>query len=253
MINYPYLAYTRKLQEYFPNYFQKLIAHDGLPTSNRLGPQFLGLGFLSPLYIRNGALQCIREIDMEQRPIQAVHDGNLGPGFAVHLASPQLLGQVTTGRARSLVVDVVVCRHGLGSLLLDILGPLATKLIIATLCDRCGTGIAANLRHAEDGLPAIENDAVARRGGIPKAGRGQGATGPSVVDAGDVPINFAGSRVPIELIADIDEVLDGCHVDVVDGREIENDCFESWTIRVIIGKMASARSRVVPRTILPMN
>lgn len=53
----------------FPNRCQTSIAHsDRVRTSNQLGPQILALDFLS-LHIRNRALQCIREIDMEQRPI----------------------------------------------------------------------------------------------------------------------------------------------------------------------------------------
>lgn len=211
---------------------------------------FLGLDFLSPLHIRNRALECIRQVDVEQRPIRAVHDGHLGPAFAVHLAGPQFLGQITARCARVLVGDGVGCGHGLGVLLFDIVRPL---LVVAALCDRGGTGIATNLRDTENGLPAVEDDAVAGRGGIAEAGRGQGASRPSVVDAGDVPINFAGRGVAIELVAYVDEMLDGCHVHVVDRRKIENDCFERGTIGVILGETASARARVVPRTILPAN
>jgi len=60
----------------------------------------------------------------------------------------------------------------------------------------------------------------------------QGALGPAAVDGGEVPFYCFGCSVAIELCADVDESLDGCYVDVVDGAEVEDDGTEDGSVVV---------------------
>lgn len=53
----------------------------------------------------------------------------------------------------------------------------------------------------------------------------EGAFCPSVVDVAEVPVYRIGGSVSIELVADVDEVLYRSEVDVVYGREVENNGF----------------------------
>lgn len=81
---------------------------------------------------------------------------------------------------------------------------------------------------------------------VAKAGGGEGALGPPVVDVAEVPVNGVWSSVFVELVADVDEVLDGCEVDVVDGGHVEDDGFESRLVVCFFGLLAAARAGVVP-------
>lgn len=120
--------------------------------------------------------------------------------------------------------DVVADGERLGSLLLDVLRMLAAEafLVLALLGDLGGTGLPADFGHAEDWLPALKG-AGAERGRIAKAGGDESTLSPAVVDAGNMPVHLAGRGVAVELVADVDEMLDGRDVDVIDGGEVEND------------------------------
>ena len=109
---------------------------------------------------------------------------------------------------------------------------------------------AANLRYAEDGLPTLIDGRVAFRGGKSEAGGGEGSFGPAVVDAGDMPVYRVRGGVAVQLVADVDEMLDGCDVDIVDGGEVEDDGFEGGFIGFDGEGFAAARARVVPWAIL---
>ncbi len=65
-----------------------------------------------------------------------------------------------------------------------------------------------------------------------------------------MPIYFVRGGVAVKLVADIDEVLDGCDVDVVDGREVEDDGFEGGFVGFVWRGAATAWAWVVPGTIL---
>jgi hypothetical protein len=40
-----------------------------------------------------------------------------------------------------------------------------------------------------------------------------------------MPVYFVRGSVAVELVADVDEVLDGGYIDVVDGGEVKDYCF----------------------------
>lgn len=103
-------------------------------------------------------------------------------------------------------------------LLFDILCtlPLQLSLILAVFGSVGGAVLAADFSDAENGFPALETG-IALRGWVAETGGGEGAFCPAVVDAGEMPVYSVGGGVAVELVADVDEVLDGCDVDVIDG------------------------------------
>lgn len=68
-----------------------------------------------------------------------------------------------------------------------------------------------------------------------------------------MPVNPVGRCVAVELVSDVDEILNGCDVNIVDRREIEDDCFERGAIGMVDFRFATSRTRVIPRTILCAN
>ena len=109
--------------------------------------------------------------------------------------------------------------------------------------------MAADLSDTENGFPALETW-LALRGWVTETGGGKGAFCPAVVDAGEMPVYFFRSGVAVKLVADVDEVLDGRDVDVVDGRKVEDDGFEGGLMGFVWRDAATAWAWVVPRTIL---
>lgn len=136
-------------------------------------------------------------------------------------------------------------------LLFDVLSSLATEFVrvVPILCRCGGAGIATDFGHAEQGLPPL-NDATAGWCWITEAGSDQSTFSPSIVDASNVPVNPVGRCVAVELIADIDQNLNGCDVDIVDRREIEDDGLERGTFGMVLLRFTTSRTRVVPWTIL---
>lgn len=65
-----------------------------------------------------------------------------------------------------------------------------------------------------------------------------------------MPVYGVWGGVAVELIADVDEVLDGCDVDVVDGGEVEDDGFEGGLVGLDGNGFAAARTGVVPGAVL---
>lgn len=139
-------------------------------------------------------------------------------------------------------------------LIFDVQSSLATEFVrvVPILCRCGGAGIATDFRDTEQGLPPL-NDATAGWCGITEAGRDQSTFGPSIVDASNVPVNSVGRCVAVELVSDIDQDLNGCDVDIVDRREIEDDGLERGTFGMVFWRLTTSRTRVVPWTILYAN
>lgn len=195
---------------------------------------------------------------MEQRPVEPVHERDPGRqpplAAAVRLAALELLRQVAAARRAGSVVAVrdhvrLVAAAAAPRRLLRALAP-ELLFVLRVLGDRRGAVLAANVGDAEDGLPALEGRRAGLRGREAEAGRGEGAFGPAVVDAGEVPVHRVRGDVAVELVADVDEVLDGCDVDVVDRGEVEDDGFEGGFVGFDGDGSAAARARVVPGPIL---
>ena len=217
----------------------------------------------SRLDIGNSTLQRAREIGMEQRPIEPVYDRhrpNRGPlsATAIRLAALQLLRQIA---AASRAGGVVAVRNHVRLVAADaaaaapgfVLRALALELLFVLRVGGDGRGavLAADVGDAEDGLPALKGrDVALPRGREAEAGGGEGPLGPAVVDAGEVPVHRVRGGVAVQLVADVDEVLDGGDVDVVDRGEVEDDGFEGGFVGFDGDGFAAARAGVVPGAIL---
>lgn len=196
---------------------------------------------------------------MEQRPVEPIHERDPGrrssPGATVRLAALQLLRQIAAARRACSVVAVrdrvrlVAAEAAAPHRFLRALAP-ELLFVLRVLGDGRGAVLSANVGHAEDGLPALEGRRAGLRGRKAEAGGGEGAFGPAVVDAGEVPVHRVRGGVAVELVADVDEVLDGCDVDVVDRGEVEDDGFEGGFVGLDGDGSAAARARVVPGPIL---
>ena len=68
-----------------------------------------------------------------------------------------------------------------------------------------------------------------------------------------MPVYRVRSGPAVELVADIDEVLDGRDVDVVDRGEVKDDGFEGRFVGFDGDGLAATRARVVPGAILNNN
>lgn len=90
---------------------------------------------------------------------------------------------------------------------------------------------------------------VGLRGVVAEACGGERALGPAVVDVAEVPVYCVGGGVLVELVANVDQVLDRCEIDVVDGGEVKDDGLECWAVIVLCCVFATAWARVVPRSV----
>ena len=82
--------------------------------------------------------------------------------------------------------------------------------------------------------------------GVAEASGCEGALCPAVVDGGKVPVDRVGGGVAVELVADVDEVLDRGHVDVVYRGEVQDDGLERRAALVCLVDLAAAGAGVVP-------
>ena len=192
---------------------------------------------------------------MEQGPVQPLHDGDLRSAGVVRFALTQRLVEIAF-LARLVGHLVRRRRRGDGVLpgLLQI--PRAALppplLVLVRLRRRGGAVLSTELGHAEDGLPSVvRGGATGVLGGrVPEPGRGEGALGPAVVDAGDVPVHLFRGGVAVELVAHVDQVLDGSDVDIVDGGEVEDDGFEGGAVRLLDQWFTTAWAWVIPGAVL---
>ncbi len=196
------------------------------------------------------------------------HPRRIIPILAIRFTSIQLLSQIvravgstsTAGaRLRSDIVAVVAksitpsCRSGGRQTAFQILGALFAQdlFVFASLGGFSGTVEAADFGDAEDGFPALEHDRIfVDRGRVAEACGREGPFRPAVVDAGEVPVDFVGRGVAVELVAHVDEVLDAGDVDVVDGAEVEDYGLERWPLVVVGWSFAAAWAGVVPGAVL---
>jgi hypothetical protein len=220
----------------------------------------------NPFHIRNRTLQRARQIDMKEGSIQAMHNSHtlrrLNPasirltireGFVqihdiVHLLIPMLMDVhfPTLIELRDRATSLSVKRlHTL--FVISGVEPFEGVAVLLVFSGGGGGGGTADLSDAEDGLPAAE--LLGGEGEIAEAGGDEGALGPAVVDAGDVPLDGGGGGVAVELVADVDEVLDGGDVDVIDGGEVEDDGFEGGEVAAVWFALAAFRARVIPRSV----
>ena len=207
------------------------------------------------LDVENGTLQRARQIGMEQRPVEPIHGRHPSRDplpTTISLAALQLLRQIAAARRALPLVAVRNHVRLADAMIARFLGALAPQLlfVLAVLCGRRGAVLSANVRHAEHGLPALKGRLAVLGGGEAETGRGEGPFGPAVVDAGEVPVHGVWGGVAVELVADVNEVLDGCDVNVVDGGQVEDDGFEGWLVSFDGCGSTTARAGIVPGAIL---
>ena len=230
-------------------------------TLNTLGTHSLrDTPLASHLHISNSTLQRARQIDVEQRlvePMDGRHPSRGAlPPTTISLAVLQLLPDIAAARRAGAVmavrdrVDLIAAAADTAASRL--LRPLAYQLLLVrvVLRGRRGAVHPADFRHAEDGLPALKGRRVSLRGGESEAGGGEGSFGPAVIDAGEMPVYGVRGRVTVKLVADVDQMLHRCDVDVVDGGEVEDDGFESGSVGYDRDGFAAARARVIPWAVL---
>lgn len=85
---------------------------------------------------------------------------------------------------------------------------------------------------------------------IPESVRHERALCPPVGDVGKVPLYHFGVGVSRELVARVDEGLDGGCVDEVDGGEVEDYGAEDGPRVGLVGLFAAARAGVIPWSVL---
>ncbi len=104
----------------------------------------------------------------------------------------------------------------------------------------------------EGGLVVARGDGEVELGGAAEAAGDEGALGPAVGDAGEVPLNALRVGVAVELGVDVDEGLGSGDVEEVDGGEVEDDGAQDGAGRdlVAVGNLAAARAGVVPGAVL---
>ena len=206
---------------------------------------------------------------MEQWPIQPMHDRHacpLGPNTharvrtssggvsAVLVAFTAFKGATEAGRSAISVVGYAydLVEFAVGAGLFDVSCSLDPELAAVFLLFSCRgrRSSASDFGNGENGFPSCEDPAAIRRRRIPETSARKGALSPAVVDAGEMPVDFVGGGVAVELVADVDEVLDGGDVDIVDGGKVEDDGFEGGFCGVVGGRAVAAGARVVPGAVL---
>lgn len=160
---------------------------------------------------------------MEEGPVEAVYDSVFAGGG----------GASVPGQA-GLDVDGVT---GPGSFVEGLLGGRGGRLGTTNLC------------NAVDWLPAGNLAGFGDDGGIAETTSHESALGPAIVDACNVPFDWVGSGVAIELVANVDQSLDNGDIDIVDRREVENNSFKSRLVGVDLGLLSLLGAGIVPRTV----
>ena len=153
---------------------------------------------------------------MEQWPVKPVHHSNPIP--PISLTSANLPSQFTpTALTRGIklasndILALAVPSSNTPSARLFQIPrprPLNLSFIFSVFSCIGGAVLSANLCDRENGFPALEDGGFTLWSWVAEACRGEGAFGPAVVDAGEMPVYVVRGSVPVELIADVDEVLD---------------------------------------------
>lgn len=205
--------------------------------------------------VGNRTLQSTGQVDVEERSVETVHHGHLGPipvcfafreieiEFALLAAIVRRIGALRLMLHRLGLLEVVLDVVVLGLVLEAVL--LGFALMVHHFRVRSRRGTAFDFGHAEYRLPPLE-PALRGRSGISKPGRCESSLGPSVVDVSEMPLDSIRRRIEVELVADIDHVLDRRHIHIVDRREIENNGSKGREMRPIGFGLALTRTGVVP-------
>ena len=145
-----------------------------------------------------------------------------------------------------------ICLVAADAVVPPFLRTLASQLLLIhiILCSRRRTMNSADFRHAKNRLPALNGRRITSGSGKPEASGGKGSFTPAVVDAGEMPVYGVGGGVTVKLVADVDEVLHRCDVDIVHGREIKDDSFEGGSVGFDRDGFAAARAGIVPGAVL---
>jgi hypothetical protein len=107
---------------------------------------------------------------------------------------------------------------------LDIGMLFVVGLVLGICSSTCCT---ANIGNTEEWLPPLIFT-IALRGSVTKASCGESTLRPSIVDASKMPLDRTGRCVSIKLIPYIDQILNRCYVDIVDGGKVKNDGLQYW-------------------------
>jgi len=168
---------------------------------------------------------------MEERAVETIdHNGGAFVGSGFDLRRTLDIGR---GNGVGIAVDAVA-------------GGLTSDFLLGYVCGRTGT---SEFSDGEDWLPAGVMSFAFCNSWVAEASRDKSAFSPAVVDGCEMPVDDPRSGVFIELIADVNELLDGGNVDVVDGAEIEDDGFERWEMGAVFLNLSTSWSRIIPRSV----
>lgn len=198
-------------------------------------------------------LQGTGQVDMEERPVQALdqrHFTAVPVRLAVRQSALQLVVMSTAavGRGFNAVSFAIRCVRVVLETFFDVsslLLRLVRLLVVHELGQRGGGGTALDFGNAEDRLPSVKS-IFGGWGRVAETGGGQSSLGPAVVDVGEMPLHGLGSGVEIQLVAHIDQILHRGDIHIVDGREIKNDGAEGRQMRPVFFFLSMPRTRVVP-------
>ena len=182
-----------------------------------------------------------------------VGGGALAIGFAGAQSAVEIAATAVSAEDRFVLFDAVfLAANYWGGILLHIHRPQpAQVLLVLDYFCCCGSGVmAADFGDGEDWLPALEPFGASLGRRVAKASAGEGTLCPAVVDAGHMPVYFVGGCVAVELVANIDQILDGGYVDVVDGRKVQNDGLQSRLVDFGWRYRTTTRAGIIPRAIL---
>ena len=70
------------------------------------------------------------------------------------------------------------------------------------------------------------------------------------MNAGKMPVNNIGRGVVIKLIANVNQMLYGCDINIINRGEVKDDGFEGGTGIVDVYLPAATWSGIVPRSVL---
>jgi hypothetical protein len=186
----------------------------------------------SPRGIGHSGLDRLLQIKVKVRPVETLHRDQTG--------GRGILGDIIV--RRTLDVQRSLALH---------VGPehsLSFRLLYQGI-RASGAVRPAKLRNAENGLVVVH--ALARGlllRAVSEARGGKTALGPAVLDVGEVEVDWLWCSILGELVADIDEGLDGSHINVVHRGEVKNHGAQYRTS--VLEAVKVSRGVVVPRTIL---
>lgn len=196
---------------------------------------------LLSLYVGDRSLQSACQVNVEQRSVQTLNDGQLAPGCLIRTCRADLLLERVTALRR---------RCGLASFNIILTSDAELSLVFSI--SSSGRAVrTSQVGDTENRFPWRDADGrIDLWRAVPKSSGCESALGPSVIDASKVPVDGVGRGITIKLIANVDQVLYRSKIYVVYRREVEDNGFQGRSVICGVNLLATASARVIPWTVL---